>query len=111
MSASIARYHHGGVCDPRRCRQWGRNRVVGVSKAAWLSQWLALPNSIPSTDTFQRVLAQLAGEACQQCFLKWVQGVFVLTEGQVIAIDGKTRRGTYDKPGQPGLHLVRAWAA
>jgi hypothetical protein len=69
---------------------WEEIALFGKSKWGWLSQWLALPNGVPSADTFQRVFAQLDGEAFQRCFVEWVKPVFVLTEGQVIAIDGKT---------------------
>ena len=48
--------------------------------------------------------------AFHERFLEWMQRVFRLTEGQVIAIDGKTTRGTCDAQGKPTLHLVSAWA-
>jgi predicted transposase YbfD/YdcC len=89
---------------------WEEIALFGESKAAWLKQWLALPNGIPSADTFQRVFAQLDEEAFQRCFREWVKQVFELTDGQVIALDGKTVRGTCAKDGQNGLHLVSAWA-
>lgn len=80
------------------------------AKAGWLKQWLALPNGIPSADTFQRVFAHLDACAFQERFGEWMQSVFTLTAGQVIAIDGKTARGTCDRQGKPTLHLVSAWA-
>jgi predicted transposase YbfD/YdcC len=75
-----------------------------------LKQWLALPNGIPSHDTFKRVFELIDAEAFQQRFMGWVQAVFTRTEGQVIAIDGKTLRGTCDKQGKSTLHVVSAWA-
>ncbi|MBN1563921.1 MAG: ISAs1 family transposase [Anaerolineae bacterium] len=75
-----------------------------------VKKWLALPNGIPSPDTFQRVFARLDAKAFYQCFLGWIQAVFDVTEGQVIAIDGKTGRGTCDAQGQATLHLVSTWA-
>jgi predicted transposase YbfD/YdcC len=89
---------------------WDDMALFGESKHTWLKQWLDLPHGIPSADTFERVFAHLDGEAFGTCFMKWVEQVFTLTEGQVIAIDGKTVRGTCDKQGQGGLHLVSAWA-
>ena len=89
---------------------WEDMALFGESKAEWLQQWLKLPNGIPSADTFRRVFEHLDAEAFQSCFLDWVQQVFDITAGQVIAIDGKTARGTCDKAGQGGLHLVSAWA-
>jgi predicted transposase YbfD/YdcC len=89
---------------------WDDIALFGESKAEWLRQWLELPNGIPSADTFQRVFAHLDGEAFQACFVKWVEKVFSLTEGQVLAIDGKSVRGTCDAQGQGGLYVVSAWA-
>jgi len=89
---------------------WEEIAAFGESKKAWLKQWLALPNGIPSPDTFQRVFAKLDAQAFHARFVAWVQTVFDVTEGQVIAIDGKTGRGTCDRQGQASLHLVSAWA-
>jgi predicted transposase YbfD/YdcC len=89
---------------------WEDIAAFGEGKQAWLKRWLALPNGIPSADTFQRVFARLDAQAFHKCFMEWVRAVFEVTEGQVIAIDGKTGRGTCDRQGQATLHLVSAWA-
>jgi predicted transposase YbfD/YdcC len=89
---------------------WEDISEFAEGKAAWLKQWLALPNGLPSADTFRRVFEQLDSNAFQVRFHEWVQAVFTLTDGQVIAIDGKVARGSCDAQGQGGLHLVSAWA-
>ncbi|HEX3049703.1 MAG TPA: ISAs1 family transposase [Aggregatilineaceae bacterium] len=89
---------------------WEDIAAFGEGKRAWLGQWLALPNGIPSPDTFQRVFAHVDAAAFHQRFQAWVEDVFRLTEGQVIGVDGKTGRGTCDAQGQSTLHLVSAWA-
>lgn len=89
---------------------WDDIAVFGEGKKAWLQQWLALPNGIPSHDTFKRVFEHLDAHAFQQCFMGWVQAVFTHTAGQVIAIDGKTLRGTCDTTGKATLQVVSAWA-
>src|SRR5437763_492665 len=83
---------------------WDEIAAFGESKAGWLEEWLDLPSGIPSADTFRRVFSLLDAEAFQRCFMQWVKQVFAVTQGQVIAIDGKTVRGTCDKTGQNGLH-------
>ena len=89
---------------------WEDMALFAESKKVWLKQWLALPNGIPSHDTFKRVFENIDAAIFQQCFMSWVQAVFSRTEGQVIAIDGKTVRGTCDKSGKATLHVVSAWA-
>lgn len=100
-----------GVCATiANADGWDDMALFGEGKHEWLKQWLELPNGIPCADTFERVFTHLDAEAFGACFMKWVEQVFVLTAGQVVAIDGKTVRGTCDKQGQGGLHLVSAWA-
>lgn len=90
---------------------WVGIETFGKSKEAWLRQFLELPNGIPSHDSFGRVFAQIDAEAFQAGFIRWVEGVFEVTQGQVVAIDGKTMRGSHDKPaGKKAIHLVSAWA-
>ena len=90
---------------------WTDVAAFGKVKKKWLKRFLALPNGIPSHDTFGRVFAALDPEAFQQSFIHWVQRVAHLTAGQVIAIDGKTLRRSHDQAKNKGaLHLVSAWA-
>ena len=82
----------------------------GKSKRVWLEKYLALPNGIPSHDTFTRVFAALDGRAFVDCFLLWVEGLQESTAGKVVAIDGKTARATLDKAKDRNpLHVVSAW--
>lgn len=85
---------------------WQEIETFAKSKHKWLQQWLELPNGIPSHDTFERVFRRLDPNAFEACFVEWVSAVFrQKVEQPVIAIDGKTLRGTESK-----LHLVSAWA-
>ena len=91
---------------------WEDLEEFGQSKEGWLRQFLELANGIPSHDTFRRVFSLLDAAAFQERFMRWVEGVFRVTEGQVIAIDGKTARGSQDiGKGKQALHLVSAWAS
>lgn len=83
----------------------------GLVKETWLRQFLELPNGIPSHDTFNRVFALLKPQEFQRCFIKWVQVVAQANPGEVVAIDGKTVRHSYDKSSSQGaIELVSAWA-
>jgi predicted transposase YbfD/YdcC len=78
----------------------------------WLSGFLDLSEGIPSHDTFGRVFAALDPVAFQKCLLTWVQRLHEVTEGQVIAIDGKVAREAMARAGDQGpLTLVSAWVA
>ena len=66
----------------------------GEAKAAWFKNFLDLPNGIPSHDTFNRVFAKLDSKAFKECFLSWIRAICTLTSGEVVAIDGKTLRGS-----------------
>ena len=91
---------------------WVGIETYGRAKEPWLQTFLALPNGIPSHDTFGRVFARLAPEQLQRCFLQWVRTVSRVTDGEVIAIDGKTVRRSYDAGGDKGaIHMVSAWAS
>jgi predicted transposase YbfD/YdcC len=84
----------------------------GHEKYEWLKTFLALPNGIPSHDTIGRVLARIDPKHFQSCFLGWMQHICQLTTGEVVPIDGKTLRHSYDTElDQPAIHMVSAWAA
>jgi len=95
----------------------GEDDWVGVEEFArsredWLRTFLELPYGIPSHDTFGRVFSLLSPEAFEQAFMAWTQEIFRLTQGAVIAIDGKTLRRSHDQAsGRKPLHLVQAWAS
>jgi len=70
-----------------------------------------LENGIPSHDTFNRVFNALDPEAFRERFLKWVATISEITQGQVIAIDGKKLRGSAEPIlGHDAIDMVSAWA-
>src|SRR5204862_7729465 len=75
-------------------------------------KYLELPNCIPSHDTSGRVFSLLDGERFIQCFLSWVQTIHQVSDGEIVAVDGKTVRASLDRAkGQNPLHVVSAWAS
>jgi predicted transposase YbfD/YdcC len=84
----------------------------GCDRRSWFARYLDLTNGIPSDDTFARVLARLDPAAFEKCLLSWIQAVQEVTESRLIAIDGKTLRGSYDRrDGKAAIHMVSAWAS
>ena len=91
---------------------WTDIEEFGQIKMEWLKEYLELPNGIPSHDTFGRVFSLISAKLFQECFQSWVNSVFEVTGGQVIAIDGKTARRSHDKKSnKAAIHIVHAWAA
>lgn len=91
---------------------WEEVQLFGEAKEAWFKNFLELPHSIPSHDTFWRVFAKLDPQQFQESFVNWIASVSEITQGQVIAIDGKTLRRSHDKAlGRGAIDMVSAWAA
>lgn len=91
---------------------WVGVEMVGREKEDWFREFLELEHGIPSHDTFGDVFAMIDAEAFQKRFMRWVEQVFQVTKGQVVALDGKTLRGSHDKAiGKNAIHLVSAWAS
>lgn len=85
--------------------------TFGETKAEWLQQFLELPFGIPSHDTFGRVLSILAPAEFARCLLKWVNKQVKLPGGEIVALDGKTLRGSHDRAHeQEAIEIVSAWA-
>ena len=91
---------------------WVYIELFGKSKLEWFQSFLELPNGIPSHDTFGDVFSRLDPEQFQSCFMEWTKQIARLAQGEVVAIDGKTVRGSHDRnSGKQAIHLVSAWAS
>lgn len=90
---------------------WVSIEEFGNAKLDWFRKFLELPNGIPSHDTFGRVFGKLDPDQFHTCFTNWILAVSEITEGQVIALDGKTLRRSHDKTlGKGAIVMVSAWA-
>lgn len=133
LRSSVIEYF-GVLADPRveRTRQHKLIDIIGISvcaviagadsftdierygqtKQAMLEQFLELPNGIPSHDTFGRFFAALDPVAFHGCFVEWVNSLGQLVGARVVAIDGKTARGSHDRAiDRSALHTVSAWCS
>ena len=101
------------VCAVIACAEsWEDIELYGRSKQAWLETFLALPNGIPSHDTFRRVFMLLDPDAFEACFSRWAQSLAGEAGREVVAVDGKAVRRSGSRRHDHGpLHLVSAWAS
>ena len=85
----------------------------GKEKYEFLSNFLELPNGIPSHDTFNRVLRHLDTTSFSNCLVRWSCEILNdLEERYQINIDGKVLKGTGKKGKKTAaLCLVSAWAS
>lgn len=90
---------------------WVAIEEFGLAKEDWFTEQLGLEYGIPSHDTFGEVYAAIDSEQFSDCFSNWVADLASLTDGEVIAIDGKCLRRSVDKASKKAaIHMVSAWA-
>jgi predicted transposase YbfD/YdcC len=90
---------------------WEDIETYGLAKQAWLKKFLPLRNGIPKHDVYRRVFNCLKPSAIEQCFIAWVRDIKQDSTREIIALDGKTVRGSFNSHlGTSPLHLVSAWA-
>ena len=74
------------VCAVIACAEsWEDIELYGRSKQAWLETFLALPNGIPSHDTFRRVFMLLDPDGFEACFARWARSLAGEVEREVIS--------------------------
>ena len=90
---------------------WVAIEEFGHAKEEWFTDLLGLQYGIPSHDTLGDVFAAIDSEQFSECFSNWVTDLTNLTDGEVIAIDGKCIRRSLDKASnKAAIHMVSAWA-
>jgi predicted transposase YbfD/YdcC len=89
---------------------WEEIEIFAEEREDWFRGFLELPNGIPSHDTMYRVFSRLNPEELNAALIRWTEGLNQSVEGKVVAIDGKTLRGSFDNAtGKGALHMVSAW--
>lgn len=80
-------------------------------KRDWLSQFLDLSSGIPSHDRFNAIFRALKPGPLERCLVSWITALHEVSSGQLVAIDGKSLRQSFDTAGaKSALHMVSAWA-
>ncbi len=93
------------------CNDWESIEVFGESQLKWLRKYYPFKNGVPSHDTMSRVFSSLDSKVFGQYFVEWTQEICKLSEGDLVAIDGKTIRRSYDKKSEKSaIHIVSAYA-
>lgn len=85
--------------------------LFGRAKEDFLRRFLRLRHGIPSHDTFSRLFRDLDPASFHAAFQSFM-AQFSAGLSEVIAIDGKTLRRSFDRASAKSpLHLVSAWAS
>lgn len=83
----------------------------GRRRREWLATFLDLSEGIPSHDRFNAILAAINPAEFEGCLLSWIMALHKVTGGQIVAIDGKTLRRSFDAASsKAAIHMVSAWA-
>ena len=91
---------------------WEDSEEYGRSQAEWFASLRDLPHGLPGHDTLRRVLSRLDPEELTQCFIAWTQALSEASGGDIVSIDGKTLRHSFDQAtATAAIHMVSAWAS
>lgn len=71
---------------------WEDIEMFGEERLDWLRLYGDFEHGIPGHDTIARVISRINPKQLQSSFIEWMQDCQQLSEGSVIAIDGKTVR-------------------
>lgn len=94
------------------CEGWEEIEDFGNDKLEWLRQYLPFEQGIPSDDTISRIFQIIEPKEFQKSFAKWMKNCCEMTHGDIIAIDGKTLKGSFKKKNKTdSIHMVSAFAS
>lgn len=89
---------------------WTQVEAFAETHEKWLRKYLELPNGIPSHDTYERVFDRIDPVQFAKAFTAWTDEIADRSGQAIVAIDGKTVRGSSDKKnGTSAIHIVNAW--
>ena len=94
------------LCGMDTCEDFVR---FAKARREWLEKWIALPNGIPCGNTFLRTFAAIDPQLFVECIAEFVAGACPDLAGQLVALDGKTLRGSR-KVDESTVQIVSAWA-
>jgi predicted transposase YbfD/YdcC len=92
------------------CESWEDIEEFGIIKKEFFKTLLPFKNGIPSDDTLRRFFTVIDYKQFQSCFICWIKSMNIDVTAGVIAIDGKTSRGSRNGANK-ALHMISAFAS
>lgn len=90
---------------------WKEIQEYAEGHLEWFQGNDILLGGAPVDDTIARVISRIQPEQFRQSFIGWMKSINELTNGELIAIDGKVLRGSYNRDDrQSTIHMVSAYA-
>ncbi len=90
---------------------WEDIEDFGETHLDFLKQYGDFENGIPVHDTIARVVSCISPAKFHECFINWMRDCHSSDDKDVIAIDGKTLRHSYDKSRRRGaIHVISAFS-
>lgn len=91
---------------------WTAIELFGKKQLNWLRQYFPYQNGTPSHDALGNFFSALDPGEFGTCFINWASSISNKIEGEVVAVDGKRLRGSYDKSSnKAAIHMVSAFAS
>ncbi|MGK0411620.1 MAG: hypothetical protein ACJASB_003826 [Shewanella psychromarinicola] len=79
---------------------------------SWFKKQKMFIDGIHDDDTIARIVSMIDPDSFNACFLAWMKSVHQLTNGEVIAIDGKTLPSSYNRDDRScTIHMISAYAS
>jgi predicted transposase YbfD/YdcC len=126
--------HFGAIDDPRQAAKvshplfdimfltmcaviagaegWADIQEYAEGHLDWFQDKNILLNGVPVDDTIARTISRIKPEQFRECFIEWMKSINNMTKGELVAIDGKVLRGSYNRDDrQSTIHMVSAYAA
>lgn len=90
---------------------WKDIQEYGEGHLSWFQKLGFLKDGVPVDDTIARIISKIEPNHFRQCFIDWMSDAHQLSEGNLVAIDGKTLRGSYNREDRRStLHMLNAYA-
>jgi predicted transposase YbfD/YdcC len=90
---------------------WKEIQEYAEGHLDWFQDNGILLAGAPVDDTIARIISRIKPEQFRQSFINWMQSINELSKGDLIAIDGKVLRGSYDRDDKRStIHMVSAFA-